>query len=452
MSFRVVRQSKYRHVFGESWKKDKGYDGVRISRNAWDSPFCTVNPKFIGVVLEAQGGGAFTVINIEKVGRVDLNAPKVCGHTQAVLDIQFCPYNDYVIASCSEDCTVKVWEIPDGGLTSNLTEAAVTLMGHQRRVGIVEWHPHAENILASAGFDYMVFIWDISKGEAVRSLDMHSDTIYSMSWNPEGTLMATTSKDKIVRVIDPRAGKVVSEGKGHAGTKAARVTFTTEGKLFTTGFSRMSERQYAVWDINDMSKPLKIEMIDTSSGVLFIYYDPDTQTIYLAGKGDGNIRYYEVTDEAPYVYYISEFKSSAPQRGLGLMPKRGVDVGSCEIVRFFKLHPKGFIEVIGFKVPRKSTLFQEDIFPPTKEDVAVLKAEEWLSGTDRMPGKISLKDGYKPPARAQLAVEVKQDNTPKEDQPPKGEKELLKAWHEHRKIIKDLKAQIATLEIKLRTS
>ena len=39
----------------------QGYDGARITRNAWDSNFCSVNPKFIAVVEEAQGGGSFLV-------------------------------------------------------------------------------------------------------------------------------------------------------------------------------------------------------------------------------------------------------------------------------------------------------------------------------------------------------------------------------------------------------
>ena len=34
-------------------------------------------------------------------------------------------------------------------------------------------------------------------------------------------------------------------------------------------------------------------------------------------QGDGNIRYYEIVDQSPYVYYLSEYLSSSPQRGLG---------------------------------------------------------------------------------------------------------------------------------------
>ena len=33
-----------------------------------------------------------------------------------------------------------------------------------------------------------------------------------------------------------------------------------------------------------MSKPLKVETLDSSSGVLFPYYDYDTRVVYLSGK------------------------------------------------------------------------------------------------------------------------------------------------------------------------
>ena len=37
--------------------------------------------------------------------------------------------------------------------------------------------------------------------------------------------------------------------KGHGGgTKSTQVTFLKNGMIFSTGFSRMSEREYALWD------------------------------------------------------------------------------------------------------------------------------------------------------------------------------------------------------------
>lgn len=77
--------------------------------------------------------------------------PMVVGHTSAVLDIQWCPHNNDVIASASDDCTVKIWKIPEGGIGNEpLTKSIATLIGHQRRVYLVVWHPTAQGVIASS--------------------------------------------------------------------------------------------------------------------------------------------------------------------------------------------------------------------------------------------------------------------------------------------------------------
>lgn len=43
-----------------------------------------------------------------QVGRIPADHPLVGGHKGPVLDIAWCPHNDNVIASGSEDCVVKV--------------------------------------------------------------------------------------------------------------------------------------------------------------------------------------------------------------------------------------------------------------------------------------------------------------------------------------------------------
>lgn len=64
---RVVRQSKFRHVFGQAVKNDQCYDDIRVSRVTWDSSFCAVNPRFVAIIIEASGGGAFLVLPLHKV-------------------------------------------------------------------------------------------------------------------------------------------------------------------------------------------------------------------------------------------------------------------------------------------------------------------------------------------------------------------------------------------------
>ncbi|TRY83610.1 hypothetical protein DNTS_022093, partial [Danionella cerebrum] len=453
---RVVRQSKFRHVFGQAVKNDQCYDDIRVSRVTWDSAFCAVNPKFVAIIIDASGGGAFLVLPLQKSGRIDKAYPTVCGHTGPVLDIDWCPHNDHVIASGSEDCTVMVWQIPENGLTSALSEPVVVLEGHSKRVGIVTWHPTARNVLLSAGCDNLIIIWNVGSGEALINLeDLHPDVIFSVCWSRNGSLICTACKDKKVRVIDPRKGKIIAEkDKAHEGARPMRAIFLADGNIFTTGFSRMSERQLALWNPKNMEEPISVHEMDTSNGVLLPFYDPDTNVVYLCGKGDSSIRYFEITDEAPYVHYLNTFSSKEPQRGMGYMPKRGLDVNKCEIARFYKLHERK-CEPIIMTVPRKSDLFQDDLYPDTAGPDPALEAEEWFDGKNGEPILISLKHGYVPGKNRDLKVvkkNVLDNKAPKKVEEPKNEvklEELLREVKSLRDLVTLQDRRIAKLEEQL---
>lgn len=148
-----------------------------------------------------------------KTGRLDINEHRVSGHRGPVLDLKWNPFNDNVIASSSDDCSVMLWYIPDEGpSTRGITQPIMTLLEHKRRVSMIEWHPTAENILISTGADHMILVWNTSKGRVVRVINCHSDTIQSISLNRDGSLLATTCKDKILRIIDVRKQAVVKSG------------------------------------------------------------------------------------------------------------------------------------------------------------------------------------------------------------------------------------------------
>ncbi|XP_036969203.1 coronin-2B-like isoform X2 [Acanthopagrus latus] len=401
------RCSKFRHVFGKPSTRDHSYDGVPITRSVHDNHYCSVNPCFIAVVTECAGGGSFLVLPIHHTGRVDPQHPRVCGHSGRVLDVKWNPFDDHCIASCSEDCTVKIWDIPVCGVQQNLTKARKTLIGHSRRVGLIEWHPTAENLLLSSAYDYKVLLWDVSQAGTVLRYPVRvvlmpvyhrypSDTLLlSVSFNRDGSRLAVTSKDRRVRVLDPRTGKIlqVSSSKSH---RANKVLYIGGLKmLLSTGSSPWNHRQIVLWDPDDLSEPLYEEDLDGSAGVLFPFYDPDTNMLYLAGKGDGNIRYYELSSEKPYINFLTEYRSLLPQKGIGVMPKRGLDVNACEVFRFYRLIAiKDLVEPLSMIVPRKeSGVFQEDLYPMTAGHQAAMTAQEWLSGIDRGPVLMSLKPG-----------------------------------------------------------
>ncbi|XP_034021071.1 coronin-2B-like, partial [Thalassophryne amazonica] len=399
--------SKFRHVFGKPATKNCGYDGVPITRSVHDNHFCSANPCFIAVVTECTLGGSFLVLPINQTGRVEPRHPRVCGHSGRVLDVKWNPFDDYCIASCSEDSTVKIWDIPVSGIQQNLTQARKTLIGHSRRVGLIEWHPTAENLLLSAAYDYKVFLWDVSQvgpvlRRPVRVVLMSTYHRYptealllSVSFNGDGSRLAVTSKDRRVRVLDPRRGIIlrVSNNKSH---RANKVLYIPDLKmLLSTGSSLWNHRQMVLWDPEDLSEPLYVEELDGSAGVLFPFYDPDTHMLYLAGKGDRNIRYYRLSAEKPYVSFLAEYRSQLPQKGLGVMPKRGLNVGACEVFRFYRLIAiKDFVEPLSMIVPRKeSGVFHEDLYPMTAGHQAAMTAQEWLLGVNKGPVMMSLKPG-----------------------------------------------------------
>ena len=65
------------------------------------------------------------------------------------------------------------------------------------------------------------------------------------------------------------------------------------------------------------------------------------------------IRYYEVRREEPFLMRLSEYRHSSPQKSLGKMAKRGLDVSRCEIFRFYKLHSNNWIEPLPMLCPRR---------------------------------------------------------------------------------------------------
>lgn len=67
-SFKVPRSSKFKHVFGNPFKKEKCYEAIRLSTHSTEGGnLCAVNPKFLAVALESSGGGTFLVLPLGQV-------------------------------------------------------------------------------------------------------------------------------------------------------------------------------------------------------------------------------------------------------------------------------------------------------------------------------------------------------------------------------------------------
>ncbi|CCK69073.1 coronin KNAG_0B06450 [Huiozyma naganishii CBS 8797] len=438
MSGKFVRASKYRHVFGQAAKRELQYENIKVTNNAWDSNLIKTNGKFISVNWNSSGGGAFSVIPIEEVGKSPEQIPLFRGHTAHVLDTDFDPFNQRRLASGSDDSKIGIWDIPEDYSFHNYLDSngdpkdikpVKMLAGHSRKVGHVLYHPLAQDILASSSLDYTVKIWNVETGEVLFTLK-HPDMVTSMSFSYNGAHLATVARDKKLRVWDVRKGEVVSEGTAHAGAKNQRVVWLgNSDRLATTGFSKLSDRQIGIWDAFHLENGDLggFYTVDQSSGILMPFYDDSNKILYLAGKGDGNIRYYEFQNDE--LFELSEYQSTVAQRGFAVVPKYLVNIKENEVLRGFKTVVDQRIEPISFYVPRKSEEFQEDIYPDAPSDKPALTAEEWVSGKEvDGPILVSMKDvfdgcapSFHAAEKSTLEVKEEKKEEPKKEEPKKEE-------------------------------
>lgn len=190
----------------------------------------------------------------------------------------------------------------------------------------------------------------------------------------------------MVRLVDPRVNTFASEASAHQGAKPFRVCWNkSKEKILTLGHSKTSERQLFYWDPRSMSHPISMLTIDNGSGSLMNLFDEDNSVLYVGGRGDSNIRFYELVDSDPYLHYLNEYKSSNAQRGIAWSPKTDCEALSCEVARAYKLDSNHCITRISFIVPRKTTEFQCDLFPDTASQESIITSEQYFAGENAGP-------------------------------------------------------------------
>jgi len=104
-------------------------------------------------------------------------------------------------------------------------------------------------------------------------------------------------------------------------------------------------------DVRNFNTPEKTLELDCSTGILMPLFDPDTNMLFLAGKGDTTINYLEITDKDPYL--IEGLRHTGEQtKGACLVPKRALKVMEAEVNRVLQLTSNMVIPIM-YQVPRK---------------------------------------------------------------------------------------------------
>lgn len=132
--------------------------------------------------------------------------------------------SDYILASCSSDLTIKIWN------GSNYKHIR-TLTGHEHTISSVKFSEESPSILYLVSRDKTVKIWDLANGyclksfighsEWVRDLDIisiQSDMLFDILKHNTSTLgdfIITCSNDHLVRLLHAESGTGLALLIGH---------------------------------------------------------------------------------------------------------------------------------------------------------------------------------------------------------------------------------------------
>ncbi|XP_077983604.1 coronin-7-like [Glandiceps talaboti] len=384
------KASKYKNAAAKIPKKEGWICDISVGSPQSCGNHIKASCALIAFNVDNAGGGSLAVVPINDSGRKSKSMPLLHAHSQLVTDLDFSPFNDYLLATCSLDCSIKIWNLPEGGLTESLSTPEISLPTQDRKVENVLFHPSADNILATS-VSKTVKIWDITQQQEKIVLEGPKDQLQGLSWKQDGSLLATTSKDKKVRIFDPRSQTIASEVNGHGNIKDSRVCWLGDrDMLLSTGFSISRERQFYLWDTRNMGSKLSSESMDSSTGTIMPFFDPDTNMLFLAGKADTTVKFLELTDSDPYITLASNYMGDVQQKGVAMVPKRALNVMTGEVNRLLQLTQHAVVPIT-YQVPRKTYRdFHEDLFPDTLSGEPAMTSDQWLEGQNTQVSTTSL--------------------------------------------------------------
>jgi len=177
----------------------------------------------------------------------------------------------------------------------------VVQQGHSSSVYTVSFSPDGK-IIASGSSDNTVKLWETGSGSLLRTLKGHSNSVSAVSFSPDGKIIAsgsgeritigsgvriaTGSSDNTVKLWEASSGKLLRTLEGHSSDVFA-VSFSPDGKIIASG---SEDNTVKLWESG--SGKLLRTLEDHSLSVSAVSFSPDGKII-ASGSEDNTVKLWE---------------------------------------------------------------------------------------------------------------------------------------------------------------
>ncbi|KAF9020225.1 dynein regulator [Hymenopellis radicata] len=128
-------------------------------------------------------------------------------HTKRVSDCQF-NANGSMLVTCSYDLFIKLWNV------ENAYQNSATLRGHEHSISSARFLPGDEKILSSSR-DHTLRIWEVSTTHCIKVISPHDEWIRCAVPSFDGRYILTCSADHTAKIVDAVSGEIKTEFRGH---------------------------------------------------------------------------------------------------------------------------------------------------------------------------------------------------------------------------------------------
>ncbi len=258
----------------------------------------------------ASGSGDNTVKLWDVATRT--NTATLSGHTDRVRSVSFSP-DGAMVASGSFDGTVKLWDVT--------TRAHIaTLSGHTDNVFSVSFSPDGTT-LASGSNDRTVKLWDVATRNNTATLE-HRSWAYSVDFSSDGTTLAATSGSRVELWDVPTKEKIATLYPRTYDESISSVSFSPDGAVLALG---SGYKTVELWDV--ATKEKIVHFSGHTRGVYSVDFSPDG-TILASSAWDGKVKLWDTSEWTAPIAPVSQRTSQVHESILGVVRLNDPNVSS----------------------------------------------------------------------------------------------------------------------------